>query len=462
MTRASRSLPQVNWELLRREAQRLLAGQPAWLAVGLAGPLLIALYSLFRPGGNADHAGHVLYAARLLADWHLFFGLAYSLNAWLGQQTATERALLHLPLSPVHFALRRLLHTSGIPLLTAALSLGPWLAVVIRYWDPYAASSNWTDSYFYMPDPPGTLWLARIAWTTAAILGAALLPAALAAWLDTLDPVPALRCVLLLGTAASGWLLTKLLQGMSYDAQYGWSGYGYGSFSMNYRQGDGVAMWPYLLAVAQVLVLPVLYGYLRPAWRWAIVALPIALLGLILAREFTPGPVKRVLRPVLALTGYRDARYAEALLLGHLSPPVNIQLLLERYWSNVLFRGAAPFPEPREPEPQYPPEPEYPAHLGSYNADDPAWQAYDASMERWNAETAPQRKQHEQALNQYRVDSARYEAQKEHWPRLPLWVGAGLYPLLLPVWAVAGMLLGIHLRPSPRLVSARRKIAQPE
>jgi hypothetical protein len=436
----------VNWELLRREGGQLLARQPGWLAVGLAGPLLITFYTMLRPWRPGLTLHNLLQAALFFSAWSILFQLCYTLAAWLRpRQEQAERELLHLPLSTVHFALRRLQQTSLLPLAAALLALPLWGVLLFYCRLPYgigADQQSWSWSGEWISDP----WWVRVAWLVACQLSGTLLCSALAAWLEALTALRYLRCLLLLAIPVGLYFVIELAYGWSRGSGLAWSaGWSsdYGPLIMNYRQTRGVSPWPYLALLALCLTGPLLMGWLRPAGRWVLLCLPVLLCGtLLLLRAMPVGQL-----PLLRASTGRDLRYAGALFIGHLSPPRNMRLLFGSDPSNLLFKGHATASPPVKPAyPQLPPEPDYPAQYDETSAE---YRAYVQADDKWQSDTAAEREAYSRAMDAYYAADEAYEAQKEHWPRLALWVGAGLYPLLLPLWAVAGLLLGIGLRGEP-------------
>jgi hypothetical protein len=261
--------------------------------------------------------------------------------------------------------------------------------------------------------------------------------------LEALTAVRYLRCVLLLGLAAGMYSLVRLLAGWDYAHQpyWGW-GAEYGPLVMNYRQTYGVSPWPYLLLLGLVILLPVAFGWLRPAGRWTVVVLPILLLGVFLLRRALPENVRLIFRPVSTAVFSHDARYAAALFVGHLSPPLNMRMLLNTYPSNVLFAGPRQLVEP--PYPDYPEVGAEPARTAF--ASDAAFQL---AQQDFAARQAQAETDYEARRKDYETAEAAYSAEQAKAPRIALWVMAGLYPLLLPLWTVAGLALGSRLRGEP-------------
>jgi hypothetical protein len=429
----------INWELLRHEAGLILHRQPGWLAIGLGGPLVITGYTLLRPWTPQHGVRDLLQAALFLCDWNILFALVYACIAWLRPgQEKSERELLHLPLSTTHFTLRRSMHSGSVPLAAAVLSLAVWLVLLCYYRLPYGVGGDLQRWMWMSGDEQANPWRPRVLWLALAILSSALLSAAFVAWLEELVPARYVRCVLLLGIPVGLYFAVRLASG-SYDPTYGYS---YGPFLMNYRQTRGVGPWPYAVLLALCIGGPVLIGWLRPFGRWLLLALPVLLFGGLMLWRLLPVEVRVPLSPLTSAMLGRDTRYAAALFIGHLSPPRNARLLLDSYPSNVLFSSGTPLIEPNWPQsPELLPEP----LAGEYR--NPAeFIAAHAEYER-QAEAADARYQQDQ--RNYETEYARYEASYAAAPRLALWVGAGLYPLLLPLWAFIGLCLGIAARREP-------------
>src|ERR1051325_2991610 len=110
----------VNWEMLRSEVGRAAVRQTGGLALVLAGPLLISLYTLFRPWQLDRGIANLLQAALFLAAWNMLFTIFCFCNAWLQPRASgAEQDQRHLPLSPLHFELRPLSLASLLPLAAA-------------------------------------------------------------------------------------------------------------------------------------------------------------------------------------------------------------------------------------------------------------------------------------------------------------------------------------------------------
>lgn len=428
----------VNWELLRTDSLRLLRSQPGWLAAGLTGPLSITLYTLLRPWSPLRAERDLLQAALFFAAWNVLFALAYAVSAWLRpRHDSAERELLHLPLSCTHFALRRLLQAGALPLAAALLALPLWGMLLLYSGTPYGVDADQTRWTWLSWQETGNPWLLRMAWVAGSILSAALLPAALVLWLDELIPNRWLRCILLLVLPAALYLLIRMLTG-EWDPNYGGYWVKHGPLLMNYRQTRGVGPLPYLALLGCVLLGPLLIGWLRPAWRRLLLSLPVLLIAAFFLRAALPETLQHPLRPASSVLFNRDTRYAAALFTGHLSPPQNIRLLWHSYPSNVLFTGAEPLIEPDYPnliEPPYPRAEDY-ADTDEYHA---AQKSHESLL-------TQARLARDEAYAEYQVHLREYEAAYAAAPRLPLWVCAGLYPLLLPLWAAGGLLCGIRLR----------------
>jgi hypothetical protein len=432
--------------MLRQEVRLVLSRQPGWLAVGLAGHLLIALYTLFRPWLALRAQNNLLQAALFFAAWNMLYGVIYVCAAWLRpKQEETEREQLHLPLSSAHFALRRLVQTSAVPLAAALLALPLFGVLLLYYQVPFGAEAAVVSWDLARNGHDANPWWGRMLWIGLSILSAALMPPALAAWLDAFTPSRYLRCILMLGVPAGMYYATRLAYGWDYatGAVWGWDYY-YGPLVMNYRQTRGVSPWPYLALLTVVILLPVAIGWLRPVWRWALLLLPVCLLSAFMLRKALPEEIRQVFRPYSTALFGRDTRYAAALFVGHLSTPKDMRMLMWTYPSNVLIGTPHPVYEPA-----YPAYPDELSVSAPSESDFPNTAAYHAALERHNQEQAAAQATYEQAEKDYRAALEQYEAANRRMPRLPLWVTAGLYPLFFPLWAIAGLVLGIKARGEP-------------
>ena len=69
-----------------------------------------------------------------------------------------------------------------------------------------------------------------------------------------------------------------------------------------------------------------------------------------------------------------------------------------------------------------------------------------AANKAFDAAYAKQQAEHDKAMEAYNAAEREYEAAQAKAPRVALWVMAGLYPLVFPLWAVCGLMLGVRLR----------------
>ena len=191
----------ANWEMLRYEARLALTQQVTALAIGVAAPLLIALYTIFRPWSPLHAMDNLLEAALLLAGWGTLFGILHLCTGWLRpRQQEREAEQRHLPLTSIHFFVRRLLHSSGVLLCSATFSLLCWAALLIYYGRPYLANTDWEENWAYGPRGEADMhWWPMMLCIAAVILGSTLLPVALGVWLEALTTRSELRCLLMLG-----------------------------------------------------------------------------------------------------------------------------------------------------------------------------------------------------------------------------------------------------------------------
>jgi hypothetical protein len=268
-----------------------------------------------------------------------------------------------------------------------------------------------------------------MAWVGVAILSAALLPAALAVWVEALTTSPIVRSLLLVALPASAWWLIHT-DFPIYGSR--WWRYGgpvsSGLLHEAYDSWCGVLASRFVIIGVLVLVLPVLYGLLRPWARWLLLALPVLAVGGYLLRWALPDALYQPLRPLGNYVRTTRLRHPAAYALAHLSPTMNIRLLLLSYPSNITLVP----PDWRR------------VGIGGKALETAAERAeeYDAGgtevsePELLAGETAPL------------APAAPLAALRQWWiaPSLPLWFGAALYPVLLSIWAVAGLLLGQSLR----------------
>jgi hypothetical protein len=124
--------------MLGREAGLALAVQPTGLIAAAAGPLLLSLVALLRTWSPLRAADQLLQAALYFAAWNTLFALVYLCLGWFRPRVDPKEAeQRHLPLSAAHFALRRLLHSSSVPLAGGLFTVLCWGALVLYYDEPY-------------------------------------------------------------------------------------------------------------------------------------------------------------------------------------------------------------------------------------------------------------------------------------------------------------------------------------
>jgi hypothetical protein len=122
----------VHLELIRREVRLALTRQPGWIAIGLTVPLAVALYTMLRAWQPELSQLRLMQAAMWFAAWNIVYGIFYVIAHWQQVKDQTvEREQLHLPVAPVHFAIRRVLLMSAVPLLTSTLALVAYLSLLI-------------------------------------------------------------------------------------------------------------------------------------------------------------------------------------------------------------------------------------------------------------------------------------------------------------------------------------------
>jgi len=171
-----------------------------------------------------------------------------------------------------------------------------------------------------------------------------------------------------------------------------------------------------MLVPALVLLLILLGGLLSARWRarWAIAIALLAIGGVFIPRVHYLPVFKATYywRPAL-----RCIEYSSIWLAGHADAPRNVRLCMDSLESNVLLvNGSVPA------EPSYD---EITAASGAGVADEAEYQRRYQEYER-------------------REDT--YQKQVAALPRIPLWFGAGLMPLLLPLLIFGGLMLGARRR----------------
>jgi hypothetical protein len=407
----------VAFELLRVDARRCLSAQPGWLLAGVAGPLALCLHTILRPFDLRASYGHLVQCAIWLAGWYTAFTIFYTVAGWLRPlRPEAEAELRHLPLGPLHFLLRRWIELGLLPLVTLVLSLPFWLAVLAYSGVPYGqqwAAEEWlwnTGGTFL------NLWSARVIWATLAMVGGLLLPLGFVLWLDaTLRPA-LLRIPALLGLAIGGYFGVARLA-----AGYGQWSADYGPLIMCYRQTRGYHTTAFLLAPGALLLLALLSGLLPRGLRIGLALLAGLGAAVLLLLPLLPRGDLLPLREALDTPCLRDLRQGVAFSLGHLSAPKNVRLIFGSLRSNVLLTPGASVIEPAYP----------------YMESDPKLSEAENSQ-RW-----------EKAYSAYQAAMGSYARQISALPRLPLWFGAGLWPLLLGLLAPLGILLRHALQRQP-------------
>lgn len=403
----------VSWELLRVDARRTLAAQGVWLCLALAVPLGLCAYTILRPFDLRGAYHQLVQLAIWLAAWYTLLPLLYAVAAWLRPpRREADADLRHLPLSDLHFLLRRWIEIGLLPLTGLLLSLPAWL-ITLAYVDlPYGqqwAAQEWlwsSEGWFT------NLWALRILWVSLSLAGGMLLSLGVVCWLDDSLPLGLLRIPVLLGLLAASYLACARLA-----AGYGlWTG-AYGPLIMCYRQTRGYSLVAFLLPPLLLMLLLLLSGLLARGWRIGIMLLAGLGAGVVLLMPLLPYGDLLPLRERIDTRWGRDLRQGVAWSLGHVSAPKGVRLLFDSFRSNVLLaEGEAPL-EPAwpdmEPDPNLSPE---------------------ANARRGDA-----------AYAQYQADMRTYEARVAKLPRLALWVGAGLWPGLSGLLTLAGLALG-HAR----------------
>ena len=114
----------VSRELLAVHARRGLAGQFMWLCAGLLGPQLIALWTILHPFDLRQAYHRLAQCAIWLSGWYVAFSVLYVLNVWLrSPRKDSDGDLRHLPLSELHFLLRRWIDLAQLPLTIDVLGI---------------------------------------------------------------------------------------------------------------------------------------------------------------------------------------------------------------------------------------------------------------------------------------------------------------------------------------------------
>jgi hypothetical protein len=379
----------ISWELLGRSAQRTLArrGERLWLGLGLLGPLAICTWTILKPFNLLQAYHNLQQCAIWLAGWYTALPILYACSVWLRPQPAGEEDLRHLPLSARHFLLARAAELTLTPLRCAALTLPLWFIVLAYVRVPYT-QQRVMEEWVWWGDVVTVHWGVRLAWVTVALLGAILLPAATALLIhETVRPMFA-RLALLLGPALLVYALTRFTP-EQLRVPYS-----------TVRALYAPAFW----GVALILLGGVLLaGWLRPRTRLALAAMLAILAVAAFAAPRFGGAVGRDIQRTAGLT-LRTVHLADLWTLQHLSAPRNVRLLFDRSTSAVLLKWR-----------DLPPEPAYP-QMDGYDWDAPELQAYRKQMEARHAAYA-------------------------RLPRVPMWVGAGLWPLLVALAGWGGLLL---------------------
>jgi hypothetical protein len=278
-------------------------------------------------------------------------------------------------------------------------------------------------------------------WVGLTLLSATLLPVALAVWIEALTASPIVRCLLLLGAPMAVWWVIHRHFPVN-DAN--WWGYGQpisgGALKDAYDSWDGLLASRFVVVGLLLLLVPLLYGVLRPWARWLLLALPVLALGAYLLRHALPIDVCHRLHPVGNFVRTSSLRQPAAYAFAHLSPPFNVRLLLGSYPSRILL---------------IPPDKRRLAVYLGLKSGAPSAAVADSTPDTAADSAAPEPDDGQGAPEEatgipYGAPPADGPLAALRWwwafPSLPMWFGASLYPVLLSLWAVMGLLLGQSLR----------------
>jgi hypothetical protein len=392
--------PAISWEVLRRSARRMLAQrfERGATAVGVVGPLLICGWTVARPFDLRQSYHHLVQCLIWLAAWYTLFAMFYIVLTWMRPRRHREgEDLAHLPLPATHFLVQRAIELGLVPLRCLALSLPLWFIVIAYIGIPYG--EQWVDSaWTWAGAEVPLLWVARIGWSTANLLAATLLPLGVALLISETVRSAATRILLLVLPAAGLYLLVRF-----YEEH----------FRMPYRATVGYPAGWFLL-VPLLLLCALTAGQLisvRVRLALLTVAGMLAVSGAFLLHTDNLNYRNRVYKadPML-----RCFKYSAVWLAGQMDPPHNVRLLMDSLQSNVLLVNG---PVPTAPD-------------------------YAAMFPDANYDEAGYKKQHDDYQEQYEL----YEKRVAAMPRIAMWFGAGLMPLLVPLLSFAGLMLGARKR----------------
>lgn len=425
------SQPPLNWELLRRVARRILSarGQAFFTASGLLVPLGLTLITILRPFNPRQMSRDLEQLAIWLAAFYVLFTALYVLAQWLApqlsaspgarreKQAAEERGELPLPVSGLQLFIHRAMELGLVPLRVLLLGLPLWLAACLYIQLPYG--EQWLAeeiNYPWYGDPRRALWIAKLCWLGLSFIAAMLLPLAWALLLQESLRSRALRCVLLVLPAIGVYAVQRFFE-EHLRAPYQQTR-GYDPFSF---------LAPIVLLVAGALVI----GLLRPRLRVALLVLAGLLYsGLALAPTFSDLPLRYAGRRC-------DAPNSARYLLLHLSPPRNARLILHSWTSNVVVQDVKLLREPEYPQSSTQPLYDQMEQLNSQGLGEA-----DPQVQELQRQAALLDAAYNLELDAYWKAQESYEQQFMTLPRLPMLVGAGALPLLLPLLLIGGLALG--------------------
>ncbi|MBN2080590.1 hypothetical protein JW859_00135 [bacterium] len=319
---------QANWELIARRARYRLAGQPGWILAGLTGALLVICSAIIRPFDLRRGMEVFEQTAVLMCLWLAVFTVLYIIGHWLRPFKAeTGDELDQAPLSALQYFLHRLTDLAALPLLVTLLALPLYGVLLVYTGDPYNSGSQvgewaWRAYWDWYEFPLPWAW--RAFFVGLNILAAPLMIMALATFIEEATRWLTLRVLLLIGLPVAHWFVVN-------QAEYDY-------FRMCYRQTRGHDAWNYLVIAGLLVLLPLVFGWLKPVGRAVLgLIVGLALLGFgalpYLTHDASDG--------LIDITGFGrllgDLRFALAYFIGHLSLDKNIDILLNRYHSTVLL-----------------------------------------------------------------------------------------------------------------------------
>lgn len=395
--------PTISWEVLRRSADRMLAQrfERGATVVGIVGPLLICGWTVARPFDLRQSYHHLVQCLIWLAAWYTLFALIYVVLTWLRPRQHREgEDLAHLPLPAAHFLVQRAMELGLVPLRCLLLSLPLWIIVLAYIGIPYGeqwVASEWTWAGAEVP----LLWIARIGWSTMNLFAATLIPIGVGLLINENVRSAVPRILLLILPPAGLYVLIHF-----YPEH----------FRMPYRTNIGYsAGWFLLVIPLSILVLILLGDLVSRRLRFAIAFLTGLLM---LASVFLPRLGSKDHAPNYAMyPALRCMLYSSIWLAGHMDPPHNVRLLMDSLQSNVLLVNG---PLPVEPD------------LSNIYYEDEGY--------------PPGEAEYAAKYDEYQKQYEAYVKRVASLPRIAMWFGAGLMPVLIPLLIFAGLMLGARRR----------------